>query len=53
MKNKSYFLRTDLGTYSKKFLMLCNEYVYEAPQKTIKTEENRVKTIIITEKLKE
>jgi hypothetical protein len=51
MRDKTYFLRTDLDTYSKKFLLLCNECACEIPQKTIKTEENRLKTIIITENI--
>jgi hypothetical protein len=51
MKDKSYFLRTDLETYKKKFLMLCNKCVLEIPKKIRKPEENRVKTIIIIENI--
>jgi hypothetical protein len=51
MKDKSYFLRNDLKTYTKKFLMLCDKCVVEIPQKIKETEDKRPKTIIITENI--
>lgn len=38
MKNKNYFLRTDLETYSKKFLLLCNTCTFEFPKRQTKKE---------------
>lgn len=38
MKDRNYFLRDDLETYSKKFLLLCNKCVFEFPQKQTKRE---------------
>lgn len=37
MKDRSYFLRKDLETYKKKFLLLCNQCEF----KIIKYEQNK------------
>lgn len=38
-------------TYKSKIKLYCPLYVADFPQKTIKTTENRIKTIIITENI--
>jgi translation initiation factor 2 beta subunit (eIF-2beta)/eIF-5 len=35
--------------FKQKYFLYCKDCIAQIPQKTIKTEENRVKTIIITE----
>ncbi len=49
--DKQKFLREDWKTYKPKFVLCCLDCVVDFPQKTIKQQENRPKTIIITENL--